>query len=104
MIRYLFIFALVVPLQYSSARDLARDEVVDIAKRFCVTYVGVIKWEKAKNQPKAMNWTTEKDIRLFVVARLASKVREVASLYQNLRTLPEVESKPLDLNEKKFAD
>jgi hypothetical protein len=38
------------------------------AKRFCVTHVAVLKWEKVKNQPTAMNWTTEKDIRLFVLS------------------------------------
>ncbi|KXK07126.1 MAG: hypothetical protein UZ03_NOB001000321 [Nitrospira sp. OLB3] len=41
------------------------------AKRFCVTHVAVLKWEKAKNQPTAMSWTTEKDIRLFVLSKLA---------------------------------
>ena len=39
----------------------------EFAKRFCVTHVGVMKWEKTKNAPTSMGWSAEKDIRLFVL-------------------------------------
>ncbi len=37
----------------------------DFAKRFDVTHVAVLKWEKSKNNATVMNWETEKDIRLL---------------------------------------
>ncbi len=75
----------------------------EFAKRFCVTHVGVMKWEKTKNQPNVMNWTTEKDIRLFELTRLAAKARELASLYDELEILPEGKSEPIYLDAKKIA-
>lgn len=75
----------------------------EFAKRFCVTHVGVMKWEKAKNQPTSMNWTTEKDIRLFVLTRLAAKAQELASLYDELETFPEGKSEPIHLDAKRLA-
>lgn len=73
------------------------------AKRFCVTHVGVMKWEKALNKPTAMNWTTEKDIRLFVLTRLAAKAQELASLYDDLQALPAGKPEPIHLDAKKVA-
>jgi hypothetical protein len=61
----------------------------EFAKRFCVTHVGVMKWEKTLNKPTAMNWSAEKDIRLFVLTRLTAKAQELASLYDDLQVLPE---------------
>ena len=75
----------------------------EFAKRFCVTHVGVMKWEKTKNQPTVMNWTTEKDMRLFVLTRLAAKAQELASLYDDLQTLPVGKSEPIHLDAKKMA-
>jgi DNA-binding transcriptional regulator YiaG len=54
------------------------------ANRFCVTHVAVIKWERAKNKPTTMAWTTEKDLRLFVLSKLHSKASEIATLYTEL--------------------
>jgi len=75
----------------------------EFAKRFCVTHVGVIKWEKTLHKPTAMSWSAEKDIRLFVLARLAVKAQEFASLYDDLQTLPEGKPEPIHLNAKKIA-
>ena len=75
----------------------------DFAHRFCVTHVGVMKWEKTKNQSTAMNWTTEKDIRLFVLTRLTTKAQELASLYEELKDLPRTKSEPIYLDAKKLA-
>lgn len=54
----------------------------NFAKRFCVTHPGVLKWEKNKNRPTGMNWATEKDIRLFVLAKL--RPLKLAELYSGL--------------------
>jgi hypothetical protein len=62
-----------------------------------------MKWEKAKDQPTVMNWTTEKDIRLFVLTRLAAKAQELANLYNELQELPEGKPEPIYLDAKKIA-
>ena len=77
--------------------------LTEFAKRFCVTHVGVMKWEKALNKPTAMNWSAEKDIRLFVLTRLAAKAQELASLYDDLQALPEGKPEPIHLDAKKVA-
>jgi transcriptional regulator with XRE-family HTH domain len=73
------------------------------AKRFCVTHVGVMKWEKSLNRPTVMNWTTEKDIRLFVLTRLKVKVQEFVSLYEELQLAPVGKVEPIHLDAKKLA-
>lgn len=75
----------------------------EFAKRFCVTHVAVLKWEKTKNHATVMNWTTEKDIRLFVLTRLEAKAQDLASLYEELQELPEGKSEPIHLDAKKIA-
>ncbi len=54
------------------------------AARFCVTHVAVIKWERSKNKPTAMAWTTEKDLRLFILSKLDPKAKDIADLYAEL--------------------
>lgn len=54
------------------------------AERFCVTHVAVIKWEKAGNKPTSMAWTTEKDLRLFILSKFSAKPNEIAKLYEEL--------------------
>src|SRR5579863_765149 len=39
----------------------------EFGRRFCVTHAAVLKWEKSKNKNTNMNWTTEKDVRLFIL-------------------------------------
>ena len=75
----------------------------EFAKRFCVSHVGVMKWEKTKNHATAMNWMTEKDIRLFVLTRLAAKAKEFAKLYEELQALPAGKSEPIHLDAKTIA-
>jgi hypothetical protein len=75
----------------------------EFAKRFCVTHVAVMKWEKTLNKPTVMNWSAEKDIRLFVLTRLAAKAQEFASLYDDLQELPEGKSEPIHLDAKTVA-
>ncbi len=75
----------------------------EFSKRFCVTHVAVMKWEKTKSQQTAMNWTTEKDIRLFLLTRLAAKAQELANLYDDLQVLPAGKPEPIHLDAKKIA-
>lgn len=73
------------------------------AKRFCVTHVAALKWEKAQNQLTAMNWTTEKDIRLFILSRLAANADELAQLYNELVLLPDRKPEPIHLDAQKLV-
>lgn len=54
------------------------------AQRFAVSHVAVIKWEKVTDEPTNMAWTTEKDLRLFILSRLNSQPVEIANLYNEL--------------------
>ena len=54
------------------------------AKRFGVTHPAVMKWERMKNKPTGASWSTEKDIRLFVLNKLTSKPSELVDLYRYL--------------------
>ncbi len=73
------------------------------AKRFCVTHAAVLKWENAGNKPTAMNWATEKDIRLFALSKLAPKADEWVRLYDELEALPEGKPGPISLDTRKLA-
>jgi hypothetical protein len=43
-----------------------------------------MKWERMKNKPTGASWSTEKDIRLFVLNKLTSKPSELVDLYRYL--------------------
>jgi hypothetical protein len=73
------------------------------AKRFCVTHVAALKWEKAHTELTAMSWTTEKDIRLFILSKLAARADELAQLYNKLALLPDRKPVPIHLDAKKLV-
>lgn len=73
------------------------------AKRFSVTHVAVIKWEKAKNHPTVMNWPTEKDIRLFLLSKLQVKAVLIAELYIKLEEVPAEKPAPLNVDAENLA-
>ena len=51
------------------------------ARRLGLTHPAVVKWERRANRPTGMNWTTEKDIRLFVSKRLSGTAKDFYGLY-----------------------
>ncbi len=73
------------------------------AERFCVTHVAVIKWEKTDNKPTPMAWTTEKDLRLFVLSKFAPKAAEIAELYAQLEKERNSAASAVDVDAKKVA-
>lgn len=75
----------------------------EFAKRFCVTHVAVIKWERSKDQPTVMTWTTEKDVRLFILSKLRVKAVLIAQLYSKLESVPAEKPAPLDVDAEKLA-
>lgn len=75
----------------------------EFANRFCVTHVAVLKWERAKNQSTTMTWSTEKDIRLFVLSKITVKSQEFVDLYDELEELPSGSTGPIHLDARKLA-
>lgn len=59
-------------------------------KRFDSSHVAVIKWEKCASSSTSMAWSTEKDIRLFILTKLSISSDEILGLYRDLEiVLPE---------------
>ncbi len=75
----------------------------DFADRFCVTHVAVIKWEKTKNKPTTMIWTTEKDLRLFILSKFNSKSFEIVKLYNELEKKRSEKISQVEVDAKKMA-
>ena len=75
----------------------------DFARRFCVSHVAVLKWERAGNRPVATHWTTEKDMLLFVLSRLKAKPGDLARLYEALEIRPAQKAAPMHLDARELA-
>jgi hypothetical protein len=73
------------------------------AKRFTVTHAAVIKWEKNGGRPTPMNWTTEKDIRLFVLSKLSKDAKQIAELYAALEESRKPKLAAIHLDAQKIA-
>ncbi|MCO5142095.1 MAG: hypothetical protein M9962_03285 [Oligoflexia bacterium] len=58
--------------------------LVEFGEKFDVSHAAVIKWEKSGDKSTGMNWSTEKDIRLFVASKLMSKPTEFIAIYKEL--------------------
>lgn len=54
------------------------------AERFDITHPAVLKWQRSKNHPTGMNWTTEKDMRLFALSLLEPKAKKFLVVYEQL--------------------
>ena len=59
--------------------------VRSFAERFAIRHSAVIKWEKTKDSSTKMSWTTEKDVRLFILDELSKKAADVHNLYKLLK-------------------
>jgi len=71
----------------------------EFGERFDVRHSAVLKWEQAKDTPTRMDWSTEKDIRLFTVDRLLPEkelARKIVLLYRELSHKRNGEQVPLE--------
>ncbi|MCE5228973.1 hypothetical protein LLG95_05175 [bacterium] len=69
-------------------RHYFRMTLQDFGENFDVRHTAVMKWEKAENEPTRMDWSTEKDVRLFALDRLLPEkelARRIVPLYRDLR-------------------
>lgn len=58
--------------------------LMQFAERFDVTHPAVLKWERTENHMTGMSWTTEKDLRLFALSKLAPRAQEFVVAYERL--------------------
>lgn len=56
----------------------------EFGKKFDVSHVAVLKWEKTGDHGTEMNWSTEKDIRLFIASRIPSGATDFLAVYKEL--------------------
>ena len=68
------------------------------ALRFSVKPPAVLKWEGKGNVSTQMTWSTEKDIRLFILDELQDKASDLHALYRSLKGVVEESNKPIVLN------
>jgi hypothetical protein len=73
------------------------------AERFSVKHPAVLKWESKGSEPTHMGWSTEKDIRLFILDELKEKASELHSLYRSLRGVVEESQDLLVINGQSLA-
>ena len=73
------------------------------AKVFSVKHPAVLKWEAKGNKPTRMSWSTEKDIRLFVLDKLDEKDSELRELYRSLREAAPTSLDPIVINGRDIA-
>lgn len=72
-------------------------------QKFDVSHAAVIKWEKSGNQATGMNWSTEKDIRLFIASRIQSKAADFVAVYKELEEKADNSQMLVKIDGKKVA-
>lgn len=56
--------------------------------KFGLSHVAVLNWEKKGDNATAMQWSTEKDLRLFIQSKLSDDPKAVGLLYGELTERP----------------
>ncbi|MBI4041956.1 MAG: hypothetical protein HY391_00615 [Deltaproteobacteria bacterium] len=73
------------------------------AERFSIKHSAVIKWEKKKDKATKMAWSTEKDIRLFILDELSRRAAELYKLYKVLKEEVQETKHPIQIDLEKLA-
>lgn len=69
----------------------------EFGDRFNVSHPAVIKWENQKSKPTKMDWSTEKDIRMEIVRRVAQSPKKIGDLFIGLEEKPSRTSSSVDV-------
>ena len=69
----------------------------EFGERFNVSHPAVMKWESNKNKPSKMDWSTEKDIRMEIVFRIAKNPKQIGKLFIDLEEKPAQKSDSIDV-------
>jgi len=72
------------------------------AERFSVKHPAVVKWEKKADLSTAMAWTTEKDIRLFIIDQLIKRPSELQKLYRVLEEEAKTSDRVIKIDSKEL--
>ena len=72
------------------------------AERFSVKHPAVVKWEKKADLATSMAWTTEKDIRLFIIDQLIKKPSELQKLYRVLEEEAKTSDRVIKIDSKEL--
>jgi DNA-binding transcriptional regulator YiaG len=83
-------------------RLFAEMTLKQFSERFDVSHPAVLKWEKSGNNLTGMNWTTEKDIRLFALKKLEPKPQKFIGAYEQLAKVAQVKSENIKINLEKI--
>jgi hypothetical protein len=67
------------------------------------SYQAVMKWEAFNKKATNMNWTTEKDIRLFIINQLKAKPKAFKELYEDLEEPKQPSQEPVTLSAELLA-
>ena len=71
--------------------------MAQFAKRFYVTHPAVVKWEKRRKTRTDMNWSTEKDIRLFILTQLEKTGDKLRIAYIELEKVASEKNAPIEI-------
>lgn len=83
-------------------RLYAKMNLKQFAERFDVSHPAVLKWEKCGNYFTEMNWSTEKDIRLFAFKMLQPKPQKFIIAYEKLTEVAPVKSEVVKIDMEKI--
>jgi len=73
------------------------------ADRFSVKHTAVLKWEKQGDNASNMTWSTEKDLRLFVLDELDKKATTLRELYHFLQDVAHEAPDPIVIDGEDLA-
>ena len=73
------------------------------AERLSIKHPAVIKWERKQDKATRMIWSTEKDIRLFILNELKRRATEFHELYQTLENEADEDKTPVALDATELA-
>lgn len=83
-------------------RLYAEMNLKQFAERFDVSHPAVLKWEKCGSHSTEMNWSTEKDIRLFALKMLEPKPQKFIIAYEQLTEVAPIKSEVVKINMEKI--
>ncbi len=89
--------------QVKFIRHQTKMTLQQFAKRLGVTHPAVLKWEKSGDQQTGMSWSTEKDIRLYIVKSLSGTDKQLSDLYSKLELVAPQVVPRIKLNVEKIA-
>ena len=75
----------------------------EFGAKFDVSHAAVLKWERAGNHRTEMNWSTEKDIRLFVASKAQSKATDFVAVYKELEEKADDSEMLVEIDGRKVA-